>query len=217
MTPFLLSIWCVGREFIDTVDYIRLLSLSIHSRFQGLHWLCLCPWFVDELWLNIFDNSMGQPCLYFCYRFDVSFVNSLMLSIPYVSCHSIFIDDFKVYQWLCFRRWFVDEPWLSVFDNSLRQPCLYFCYRYNTSIVNSLTLSVPYISCQSVFIDDFKVYRDVVFVDDLWISSDIVFLIIPCIIHDYFYYRFDASVVNLLTLSIPYVCYHSVLSDDFNV
>ena len=41
--------------------------------------------------------------------------------------------------------------------------------------MNSLTLLIPYGSCHSVFIDDFKFNRDSVFTDDLWISSDIVF------------------------------------------
>ena len=36
MTLVLLSIWCVGREFIDAADSIRQLSLSIHWWFQGL-------------------------------------------------------------------------------------------------------------------------------------------------------------------------------------
>jgi len=158
---------------------------------------------------------MRQAWLYFCYRFDAAAVNSLTLSVPYVNCLSVFIDDFKVYQWLCFRRWFVDEPWLSVFDNSLRQPCLYFCYRYNTSIVNSLTLFVPYISCHSVFIDDFKFSRDSVFANDSWISSAIAFLRIPYVRLDsifaidlmwrswiYWHCRFHTSTVSQYSLTI---------------
>jgi hypothetical protein len=50
--------------------------------------------------------------------------------------------------------------------------------------VNSVTLSIPYVGCHSVFIDDFKVYREFVFVDDLWICSDIAFLTIPCVSQD---------------------------------
>jgi len=123
MTLFLLSIWCVAREFIDAIDSIHHLSLSNHWRFQGLQWLYFHWRFMDQPWHNVFDYSMCQPWLYFCYRFDVSVVNSLMLSIPYVGRHSIFSDDFKV-------------------------------------------------------------YRDSVFYDDLWISTDIPFLTSPCVSHD---------------------------------
>jgi hypothetical protein len=45
--------------------------------------------------------------------------------------------------------------------------------------VNSLTLSIPYVGCHSVFIDDFKVYSYSVFAADLSISGDITFLTIP--------------------------------------
>ena len=50
--------------------------------------------------------------------------------------------------------------------------------------MNSLTLSILYIGCHSVFIDDFEFYSDSVFADDLWISLDIAFLTIPCVSHD---------------------------------
>jgi hypothetical protein len=50
--------------------------------------------------------------------------------------------------------------------------------------VNSLTLSIPNVGCHSVFIDDFKVYRDSVCDDDLWISRDIAFLTIPSVSYD---------------------------------
>jgi len=123
MTLFFLSIWCVDREFIDVVDYIRLLLLSIHWQFQGL-------------------------------------------------------------QWLCFRRRFVDQLWHSVFDNSMRQPWIYFFYRFDALMMNSLTLSITYFGYHSVFIDYFKVYSDSVFATDLSISRDIAFFTIPCINHD---------------------------------
>jgi len=122
MTLFLLSIWCVGREFTDAADSIRQLSLSIHWRFQGL-------------------------------------------------------------QWLCFRWWFMDKQWHSVSDNSMRQLWLYFCYRFDASVVNSFTLWIPYVSCHSVLNDDFLSYSDSVFADDLWISNDIAFWTIRCVSH----------------------------------
>jgi hypothetical protein len=123
MTLFLLSICCVGREFIDAVDSMVFLSLSIHWRFQGL-------------------------------------------------------------RLLCFGRRFKDQPWHSIFDNSMRRPWLYFFYRFDASLMSSLTLSIPCGSCHSVFIDDFKVYCYSVFAGDLWISRDRVFFSFPCVGHD---------------------------------
>jgi len=183
-------------------------------------------------------------------------VNSWTLSIPCGSCHSVFIDDFKVYchsvfiedfkvysysilagdlwigrdiafltipcvghdsifaidlmrrSWIHSRWWFyavavtqysltisrstllsygrryMDQAWQSVFYNSMRQPQLYFCYRFDASVVNSVTLSIPFGSCHSVFIDDFKVYYYSLLAADLWISHDIAFLTIPLIGHD---------------------------------
>jgi hypothetical protein len=102
------SIWCVSREFIDTVDYIRRMSLNIHWRLQGLQWHCFHWWFMDQQWHSVFDNSMRQPWLYFCYRFDALVVNSLTLSISYGRCHSVFIDDFEVYN----VSVFTDDLWI---------------------------------------------------------------------------------------------------------
>jgi hypothetical protein len=68
MTLFLLSIWCLGPEFIDAIDYIHRLSLSINWRFQGLQLLCFRWRFMDQPWHSVFDNFMHHPWLYFCYR-----------------------------------------------------------------------------------------------------------------------------------------------------
>jgi hypothetical protein len=76
---------------------IHRLSLNIHWRFQGLQLLYFGRRFMDQPLHSVFDNSMRQRWLYFYYRFDASFVNSVTLSIPHGSCHSVFIDDFKVY------------------------------------------------------------------------------------------------------------------------
>jgi hypothetical protein len=123
MTLFLLSIWCVGREFIDAVDSLRHLSLCIHWRYHGL-------------------------------------------------------------QLLCFRRRFLNQQRHDIFDNSMRQPGRYCCYWFDASVINSLTLSIPYESGHSVFIGDFKVYSYSVFAGDLWISRDITFMTIPYVSHD---------------------------------
>ena len=155
MTLFLQSIWCFIHEFIDYVDSIHLVSLSVRWWFQGL-------------------------------------------------------------QWLNFRWRFMDQQWHSVFDNSMHQPWLYFCYRFVASFVNSLTLLIAYVGCPLVFIDVFKVSEDDVFADDWWICRDITFLTIPCINHDSIFAidfmchswiqwccRFHTSVVTkyLLTIS----------------
>jgi hypothetical protein len=206
---------------------------------------------------------MRQLRLYFCYRFDASVLNSLTLSITYVGCHLVFIDDFKVYcycvfagdlwisrdiafltipcvshdsifafnsirqlslsihwwfqglQLLYFRRRFMDQLWHNVFENSMCQQWLYFSYRFDVSVVNSVTLLIPYGSCHSVFMDHFKFNKDSVFADDLWISSDITFLIIPCVSHDssfaidlmrrssiHLLCRFHTSVVTQFSLTI---------------
>jgi hypothetical protein len=50
--------------------------------------------------------------------------------------------------------------------------------------VNSLMLSIPYVSRHSVFIGDFKFNTGSVFADNLWISNDIAFLTIPCVSQD---------------------------------
>jgi hypothetical protein len=134
MILFLLQILCVRREFNDAVDSIQHVSLSI------------------KWWFN---------CL----------------------------------QRLSFRQRFMDLHWLSVFDNSMRQPWFYFCYGFYASVVNSMRVSIPYSSCHSLLNDDLTVYSDSVFIDDLWICTDIAFLTIPCVSHD------SISAINLMSRS----------------
>jgi hypothetical protein len=61
--------------------------------------------------------------------------------------------------------------------------------------VNSVTLLIPYGSCHSIFIEDFKVYSYSILAGDLWISRDIAFLTIPCVGHDFIF------AIDLLRLS----------------
>jgi hypothetical protein len=262
------TIPCISHDSIFPIDLKRrswihwrcqfhaVVSLRIHWRFQGLLLLCFGLRFMDQPWHSVFDNAMRRPWLYFCYRFDTLIMNSWMLSIPCGSCHSVFIDDFKVYchsvfikdfkvysysilagdlwialdiafltipcvdhdsifaidlmrrSWILSRcrfhavavtqysltisrstllsycRRYMDQPWQSVFYNSMRRPWLYFCYQFDASVVNSVTLSIPCCTCHSVFIDDFKVYGYSVLAADLCISRDIAFLTIPCVGHD---------------------------------
>jgi len=68
--------------------------------------------------------------------------------------------------------------WISKDITFLTIPCVShdsICYRFDASVVNSLTLWIPHVSCHSVFNNDYKVYSDSVFGDDLWISSDTTF------------------------------------------
>ena len=166
MSLFLQSIRCVGREFINSIDSIRHLSLSIQWWFRGLQRLCFFWWFMVQHRHRVFDNSVRQPWLYFllsiwCVGHEfIDAVNSIRQ-------FSLNIHWWFWQQWLCFRWRLRDKPWHIVFDNSMHQPWLYFCYRFHASVLNSLTLSIPYVGCHSVFVDDFMVYSDSVFAEDL--------------------------------------------------
>ena len=48
MTLFLLSIWCVGREFIDAVDS----NVSCHSVFNNDYKVYSDSVFGDDLWIS---------------------------------------------------------------------------------------------------------------------------------------------------------------------
>ena len=149
-----LTIPCVSHDSTFVIDSIRRLSLTIHWRLQGLQWLCFRWWFIDEQWHCVFDNSLRRPWLYFCYWFDASVVNSVMLSIPYVSCHSVFIDDFKVYS----DSVFADDLWISRHISLLTIPCvshesicaidlmcwlwIYWRSRLHTSVVTYYSLTI---------------------------------------------------------------------------
>jgi hypothetical protein len=98
---------------------------------------------------------------------------------------------FLILQWLSFRCRFLDQHWHSVFDDSMRQTWIYFCYWFLASVVNSLTLSTPYVICHSYFSGDFMVYSDFVLGDDF------------------------SSVVTQFSLAIPYVNDDSLFSFDF--
>jgi hypothetical protein len=181
--PWLYFYYRFDASFMNSVTqsilYITEYSLTISSFTGTLFSLTIYGSAMTYHFLQFHASDMTL----FFYQFDASVVNSLTLSLPNIRCHSVFIDDFKVYS-NCFRCWFVDQPWHSVFDNSMHQPWLYFCYRFNASVMNSLTVSITYVGCHSVFIDDFKVYSYSFFANDLRISHDIAFLTIPCASHN---------------------------------
>ena len=79
----------------------------------------------------------------------------------------------------------MDQQWHSVFEDSMHEPSLYFCYRFDALVVNSLTLSIPYVSCHSFFSGDFNIYSDFVFADDLWSVVTQFSLTIPCVNDDF--------------------------------
>jgi len=213
LTLFLLSISCIGHDFIDAVDSIRRLSLSIIDDFK----VYSSSVFASDLWINSDIAFLTIPCVsldsVFCNRFDASVLNSLTLLIPYVGFLLVFIDDFKVYIYSFFRRRFMDQPWHSVFDNSMSLPWLYFCNRFDVSVVNSLTLSITYVGYHLVFIDDFKVYSYSIFTGNLRISRDIAFLTIPYVSHD------SIFAINLMHRSLIEWCcrFHTLAVTQFSV
>jgi len=135
-------------------------------------------------------------------------VTKFSLTIPCVNDDTVFSNDFirqpwisircRFYPspWLNFQRWFLVLQWLrfgwrftdqhrqSVFDDSMRQTWIYFCYPFYASLVYSLTLSTPDVRCHSFFSGHFKVYGDSVFADDFWSLVTQFSLTIPCINDD---------------------------------
>jgi hypothetical protein len=136
---------------------------------------------MDQHWHSVFDNSMRQTWVYFCYQFYAWLLNSLKLSPPYVSWHSYFSGDFKVNS----HSLFADDFWSVVTQFSLSIPCVkhesIFAIGFMRRSWILLTLSTPYVSCHSYFSGDFKVYGDVVFADDFWSIGTQFSLTIPCV------------------------------------
>jgi len=106
------------------------------------------------------------------------------LSIPSITLDLIFKDDFSFYS----DSVFADDLWISTSIMCLTIPCVkhesIFCYRFYASLVNSLTLSTPYVTCHSYFNCDFKVYSDSVFAHDFWSVGTLFAMTIPCVNDD---------------------------------
>ena len=219
---------------------------------------------------------MRRQWLYFCYRFHVRAVSYLTLSIPYVSYHSDFSDDFKVYSdsvftydlWSTSDIAFLTIPCVShdsIFAiDFMRRSGIHRRCRFRTSVVTqfSLTISMFNVTQFSLTISGqywhgfhrwflasmmtlFSlliscVHRELVFAVDFmrhpplnfqwwflvlrWLSFHRRFLhqqwhsvFDDSMCHPWLYFRnrCHASVGNSLTLSILYVSYHLVFSDDF--
>jgi hypothetical protein len=102
-------------------------------------------------------------------RFHASTMTLFSLMISFVNRELVFTVDSSHHPCLNFQRWFLVLQWLSFrwqfmhkqshcgFDDSTRQTSIYFCYQFYASLVNSLTLSTPYVRWHSYFSGDFKV------------------------------------------------------------
>jgi hypothetical protein len=130
MTLFSLLISFVNRELVFAVDSIRQPWLNFQRWFLVLQWLSFRWRLMDQHWHTVFDDSMRQTWIYFCYRFYASLVNSLTLATPYVSCHSYFSGDFKVTS----HFFFADDFW---------------------SVGTQFSLTIPRVNDDSVFSIDF--------------------------------------------------------------
>ena len=120
MTLFSLMISFVNRELVFAVDSIRQPWLNFQRWFLVLQWLSFRWRFMDQHWHSVFDDSMRQTWIYFCYRFYAWLVNSLKLSTPHVSCYSYFNGDFKVNS----HSLFADDFWSVGTQFSLTIPCV---------------------------------------------------------------------------------------------
>jgi len=126
MLLFSIMISFVNRELVFAVDSISHPWFNFQRWFLVLEWLSFRWRFMYKHWHCVFDDSMRHTWIYFCYRFYESLVNSLMQSTPYVSCHSYFSGDLKVYS-------------DSVFDDDL---CI------SSGIV---CLTIPCVTHESIF------------------------------------------------------------------
>jgi len=131
--------------------------------------------------------SLTIPCVNDDSVFSIDFLRQPWISLRYrfrSSAVTQFQTWFLVLQWLSFRWRFLDQHWHSVFDDSMRQTWIYFCYRFHASVLNSLTLSTPYVTCHSYYSGDFRVHSDSVFADDFCSVVTHFSLKIPCVTDD---------------------------------
>ena len=142
MTLFSLMISFVNRELVFAVDSIRHPWLNFQRWFLVLQWLSFRWRFMHKHSHCGFDDSLRQTWIYFCYRFYASLANSLTLSTPYVSCHSYFSGDFKVYG----DSVFTDDFWSVVTQFSVTIPCV-----NHDSVISHDFIHQPWISIRCPF------------------------------------------------------------------
>jgi len=134
MTLFSLLISCVNRELVFVVDSISQPRLNFQRWFLVLQWLSFQWRFLDQHWQSVCDNSiLNHQSNYAidllrrsCCRFhtsavtQISFVISRSSTIPSVSRHSIFQDDFS---FSC-HSVFGDDFWISIRRVCFTFPCV---------------------------------------------------------------------------------------------
>jgi hypothetical protein len=183
MNLFLLSVLCVAHKFVNAVDSISQLSLIFQWWFQGLQWLCFRWRFVVGSDADFTGDSRRQRWL--CFSND--FIRQQWISIRSRFYPSAVIQFSKMISHSTvtqFSLTIYGSALHSVFDDSMRQTWIYFSYWFYASLVHSLTLSTPYVSCHSYFSGDFKVYGDSIFADDFWSVGTQFSLTIPCVTDD---------------------------------
>jgi hypothetical protein len=113
-------------------------------------------------------------------------VNSLMLSTPYVSCHSYYSGDFRIHS----DSLFADDFWSVVTQ---------FWWRFHASPMTMFSLLISFVNRELAcvvdsvrqpwlsFKHDFSFYSDSIFADDFWISTGIEGLTIPCVKQEFIF------------------------------
>jgi hypothetical protein len=155
--------------------------------------------------MTLFSLTISGRWRSFHGRFHASTMTLFSLMISSVNRELVFAVDsirhpwlnfqrwFLVLQWLSFRWRFMDQHWYSVFDDSMRQRWIYFCYRFFASLLNSLTLSTPYVICPHTSV---VISRSPVTLFSLMISGPL---------WRSFHWRFLASTMTLFSLLISFV------------
>jgi hypothetical protein len=161
--------------------------VSCHSYFSGDFKVYSDSVLTDDFWSVVTQFLLTIPCINDDSVFSIDFIRQSWISMccrfrP--SSVTQFQRWFLILYWLSFRWWFLDQHWHSVFDDSMRQTWIYFCYRFHASVVNSLTLSTPYVTCHSYYSGDFRVHSDSVFADDFCSVGTQFSLTIPCVNDD---------------------------------
>jgi hypothetical protein len=148
VTQFSLTIPCVNDDPVFSFDFVRQPWINMRCRFhpsgvnqfqswflvlQRLSFRCR---FLYQHWHNVFDDSMRQTWIYFCYRFLALVVNSLTLSTPYCQLPLIFQWRFHGLKWRCFRWRFLVSSNAVFTNDSMRQRWLSFVFWFLSSNVN---------------------------------------------------------------------------------
>jgi hypothetical protein len=121
MNLFSLIISLVNRELVFAVDSTRQPWLNFQRWFLVLQWLSFRWRFMHKHWHWVFDDSMRQTWICFCYRFYASLVNSFDTGDSIRQLSLIFQWRFQGVLWLYFCwRFLVGRD--AVFTNdSMRQ------------------------------------------------------------------------------------------------